>query len=686
MSSLPKPPKAAKKPHDLTMFGVARNDPYFWMRERDDPEVRDYLERENAYLDAVMAPHAALRKTLYEEMVARLKPDDASVPYQRGDYFYYRRYEPGKEYPFYCRRKGSPEGPEQVLLDTPSMAKGKDFFELGSMAVSANQDLLAYTVDTVGRRIYEVRFKNIETGEDYPDVLTHVCPSMAWAADNRTIFYVRTDAETLRSCRLYRHRLGEDPAKDELIFEETDETYHLDVFPSASRDFVIIQSFSTLSTECRILDAKHPEGRFEMVQARENNHRYFLDHFGEDVYILSNKDAINYRLAKTKPGRWSASHWETVIEHRPEVLLEDFHEFKHFLVVLEREKGLQRIRVMPRDGRPEHRIAFDQEAYSLGLDRNCIYDTGVLRFNFESLATPHSVYDYDMETRERKLLKRDEVLGDFDAENYVTLRLEVPARDGAMVPVSLVHHKSVKLDGTQPLLLLGYGSYGIKLDPSFRASRLSLLNRGFVFAMAHIRGGADLGRQWYEDGKLHRKKNTFNDFMDCGQYLVDEQFADPARLFAIGGSAGGMLMGVVANERPDLFKGIIANVPFVDCVTTMCDTSIPLTTGEFDEWGNPANEADFHYILGYSPYDNVSRQDYPNLLVIAGFHDSQVQYWEPAKWVAKLRDLKTDSRLLLLFTQMEAGHGGASGRFRRFEEEAMQHSFLLVLAGLADKG
>lgn len=682
MSELKLPPTAARKPKRFSHFGIDRDDPYYWMNQRDDPEVLGYLNAENAYTDQVMEPHKPLQDKLYQEMVSRIKPDDTNVPARRGDYFYYRRFEPGQEYPIYCRKKHDLDAPEEVMLDGNKLAEGHDYFEIGSYSVSAKQNVIAYTVDTLGRRIYQIRFLDLETGEHLNDTIEHVDPSLAWAADNLSLFYVRRDRETLRSFQVACHVLGQESAEDRLIFQEDDDTFHLDVFATTSRDFVVIQSFSTLSTEARVLDATMPEGDFEIMVPREENHRYFVDHFGDQFLIMSNQNAVNYKLLECPVTQLGKESWCLLQDHRASVLLEDFHQFENYLVILEREQGLQRIRVIARDSNQEHAIEFDQEVYSLALSRNYTYQTAVLRFEFESMATPLSVFDYHMGNRTRDLLKQEEVVGDFDQTRYTTKRVYAKARDGKEIPMSMVYRNDQPMDGTRPLLLYGYGAYGIKIDPTFRSARLSLLDRGFVYVIAHIRGGADLGRQWYEDGKMDRKKNTFNDFIDCAQHLVDQQYTQKERLFALGGSAGGMLMGVIVNERPDLFAGVIANVPFVDCVTTMQDTSIPLTTGEFDEWGNPAEEKYFRYILDYSPYDQVKAQDYPHLLVIAGLHDSQVQYWEPAKWVAKLRFRKTDKNLLLLHTQMEAGHSGASGRFRRYEEEALQHAFLLSLAGI----
>lgn len=686
MKTLDNFPVAKRERKVLSKFGVTREDDFYWLNQREDPQVLAYLREENAYLERVMQPYQPLREKLYQEMVSRLKPDDASVPYRRGDFYYYSRFEQGKEYPIYCRRKELEAGEEEVMLDGNLLAKDQEYFEIGSLSVSRNQNILAFTTDTVGRRIYQIRFKNLTTGEVLPDVIDHVDPSLAWAGDNATLYYVRTDENTLRSYQVYRHFLGSQSSQDELVFEETDDTFHLDVFATSSRDYLVMQSFSTLSTECRILAADDPKGRFRLVLARESNHRYFLEHFGRAFYILSNENAINYKLLRANPDAMERESWESVLPHRQDVLLEDFHEFRDYLVVLEREKGMQRIRILPANGNQEHVVAFDQEVYTLHLGRNCVYESQVLRFEMESLAVPHSVFDYNMASRERLLLKQETVVGGFEASNYITMRLQVPARDGASVPISLVYHKDFPPGPERSLLLYGYGAYGIKIDPTFRSARLSLIDRGFTYAIAHIRGGSDLGRPWYEDGKMERKMNTFNDFLDCGQYLVDCGYTSKSRMFAIGGSAGGMLMGVVANLRPDLFRGLVAVVPFVDCLTTMLDESIPLTTGEYNEWGNPNDEKYFREILAYSPYDNIQKQEYPAMLVIAGLHDSQVQYWEPAKWVAKLRMMKTNTSALLLHTQMEAGHSGASGRFRRYEEEALQHSFLLALAGEKDAG
>ena len=685
---VPEPPRARVAPTWLETHGVVRVDDYYWLRERNNPEVTAYLEAENEHTRAVMAPTEALQETLFAEIKGRNKQTDMSVPYREGDYTYYTRYEDGREYPIYCRRPiesppPSPRPSEQVLLDVNRLAEGHDFCEVSGRQVSPDQRLIAYATDLEGRRIHTIRIKDLTTGETLGDELTGVTSNLVWANDSRTLFYASQDPATLRWFRIYRHRLGAPQADDTLVFEELDETFNCEVGKSRSKRYLLIASYQTLSTEYRYLDADAPGGAFTVFLPRTRDHEYHIDHYRDRFYIRTNRDARNFTLMEAAEGQADPDAWVELIPHREDVLLGRFELFTDHLVVQERRGGLVHLRVRPWEGDGAHDIAFDEPTYDAYVSTNREADTRVLRFGYESLTTPASTYDYDMVTRTRTLLKREEVVGDFDPSRYRAARLTATAPDGESIPISLVSRVGTACDGTHPLLLHGYGAYGISMDATFSSARLSLLDRGFVFAIAHVRGGQELGRRWYDDGRLGNKPNTFSDFVACADHLVAERFTNPDRLFAVGGSAGGMLVGAVLNMRPDLFAGAVAVVPFIDVVTTMLDDSIPLTTGEYDEWGNPHERAAFDDILAYSPYDNVEAKDYPALLVLAGLHDSQVQYWEPAKWVAKLRSLKTDANRLLLKTNMDAGHGGVSGRYRRYRETALQYAFLLSQAGLA---
>ncbi len=685
---VPEPPRARVAPTRLETHGVVRVDDYYWLRERDNPEVTAYLEAENEHTSAVMASTEALQETLFTEIKGRIKQTDMSVPYREGDYTYYTRYEDAREYPIYCRRPiesshPSPRLSEQVLLDVNLVAEGHDFCEVSGRQVSPDQRLIAYATDLEGRRVHTIRIKDLTIGETLGDELTGVTSNLVWANDSRNLFYASQDPATLRWFQIYRHRLGARQADDTLVFEEPDETFNCEVWKSRSKRYLLIASYQTLSTEYRYLDADAPDGSFTVFLPRARDHEYHIDHYRDRFYIRTNRDARNFRLMEAAEGQADPGAWIELIPHREDVLLGRFELFRDHLVVQERRGGLVHLRVRPWVGDPAHDIAFDEPTYYAYVSTNREADTRMLRFGYESLTTPVSTYDYDMVTRTRTLLKREEVLGDFDPSRYRTARLTATAPDGESIPISLVSRVGTACDGTNPLLLYGYGAYGISMDATFNSARLSLLDRGFVFAIAHVRGGQELGRRWYDDGRLGNKPNTFSDFIACADHLVAERFTNPERLFAVGGSAGGMLVGAVLNMRPDLFAGAVAVVPFIDVVTTMLDDSIPLTTGEYDEWGNPHEHAAFDDILAYSPYDNVEAKDYPALLVLAGLHDSQVQYWEPAKWVAKLRALKTDANRLLLKTNMDAGHGGVSGRYRRYRETALQYAFLLSQAGLA---
>ena len=689
-----KPPTPKKEAKELTIHDDTRIDDYYWMKLSDEQklaekpdaqtqEVLDYLNGENDYREGMMSHLKGFQDELFEEIKARIKKDDASVPYKSNGYWYFTRYEKGKEYPFYCRKKGTLEAEEEVMMNVNEMAKGHDYYQLGGLSVSEDNKWLAFSVDTLSRRIYTIYFKNLETGEIIEDKIENTTGRAVWANDNKTLFFTTKD-ETLRAYKIWKHKLG-GGSKDVEIFHEKDPTFGTFVYKTKSKKYLVIGSYQTVSSEYRILEANNPDGQFRVFQPRERDHEYGIDHYDDKFYVTTNMDAKNFRLMSTPESKTTKENWTELIPHRDDVLLEGIEIFKDYLVVSERIEGIMNIRVRPWDGSKEHYIDFGEKAYVASPSINRDFDTEIMRVGYTSMTTPRSTFDYDMKKKELKLLKEQPVLGDFDKTNYKSERIYATARDGVKVPISLVYRKDmVKKDGTAPLLLYAYGSYGSSMDPYFSSVRLSLLDRGFVYAIAHIRGGQEMGRQWYDNGKLLNKKNTFTDFIDCGDFLVKEKYGAADNLFAMGGSAGGLLMGAVVNMRPDLWKGVIAAVPFVDVVTTMLDETIPLTTGEFDEWGNPKDKAFYDYILSYSPYDQVEAKDYPAMLVTTGLHDSQVQYWEPAKWVAKLREKKTDNNPLLMFCNMETGHSGASGRFERYKETAMEYAFFLDLAGKAD--
>ena len=676
-------PLAPKKPQLLEIHGHQRQDPYYWMNDRENQEVIDYLNAENSYLKEVMKPTEGLQKQLFEEMKGRIKEQDESVPYFKSGYFWYTRYEKGSEYPIFCRKLGSLEAEEVVILDVNILAEGKSYFQVAQAATSTNQQLLAFAADEVGRRIYTIRFKNLDTHEFLEDQIPEVTGNFVWAADQQSVFYSKQDPETLRSFQIFKHILGSPSSTDQLVYEELDEEFSCMVHKTKSEKFILIHSESTISSEIRFIPADQPTAAFQILQARIPHLEYAADHYGDYFYIRTNDQAQNFKLVKAPLANPGKENWIEVIPHRPETLFEDFDLFSKFLVTQERSNGLTQINIQPWESETEaqgHSLAFEDETYTAYVGTNPEFDTNLLRFVYNSLVSPSSVYEYHMVTRQKTLLKQQEVVGGHEPSDYHSERIWAKAADGVLVPISLVYQKSTfSKTEKNPVLLYAYGSYGYSMDAYFSSNRLSLLQRGFVFAIAHIRGGEDLGRAWYEDGKLLKKKNTFTDFIACAEHLVQQEYSSPAHLYAMGGSAGGLLMGAVINMRPDLFNGAIANVPFVDVVTTMLDESIPLTTGEFQEWGNPKEKEFYDYMLSYSPYDNVSAQAYPNLLVTSGLHDSQVQYWEPTKWVAKLRELKKDQNLLLLFTNMEAGHGGASGRFNPLKEIALEYAFLLML-------
>lgn len=680
-STTMKAPIAKKEAKELTIHGDTRIDDYFWLRERENEDVIAYLNEENAYREEVMKHTEEVQADLYGEIVGRIKQDDESVPYKSNGYYYYTRYEEGKEYAIYCRKKSSLDAMEEIIIDANVLAEGHEYFAIGGMSISSNNRYCAYGVDTVSRRKYTIYIKDLETGEVFDDEIPVTTGGSTWANDNKTIFYTKKDEQTLRSDRIYKHKLGLPVEEDVLVYNEDDETFSTFIFKTKSKQYLVIGSSSTLTTEYRFLDASDPDGQFQVIQQRTEGLEYSVAHFGDHFFILTNLEAKNFRLMKTGLDKTGLENWEEVIAHRDNVLLEGIELFDNFMVVDERVDGLNQLRIINWNG-SEHYIEFWEEVYSAGISVNREFDTDMLRFSYTSLTTPFSTYDYNMVTKEKELLKQQEVIGDFNPANYEAKRLYATAGDGKKIPMSLVYKKGMEKNGANPTLIYGYGSYGHTIDPRFSSVRLSLLDRGFVFAIAHIRGSQVYGRPWYEDGKLLKKMNTFTDFISCSEHLIAEGYTSPENLFAEGGSAGGLLMGAVVNLRPDLYKGVIAAVPFVDVVTTMLDETIPLTTSEYDEWGNPNEKEYYEYMLSYSPYDQVEAKEYPNMLVTTGLHDSQVQYWEPAKWVAKLRDIKKDGNLLLMYCNMDTGHGGASGRFERYKETAMEYAFLLDLVGV----
>jgi len=690
-SELPTPPDAAKKPHTTDIHGLQLHDDYFWMRLSDEQkeakesdaqtaEVVAYLEAENSYKKEVMAPTDEFQTKIYDEIVGRIKKDDESVPVLDKGYWYYSRYEEGKEYPYSCRKKGSMDAEEEVMLDQPAMAEGHTYFAVGGRSVSPDNNLLVYGVDTVSRRQYTLYVKDLRTGEIFEDRIPETTGGATWANDNKTLFYTKKDPVTLRSFQIYKHVLGTDVSEDVLVFEEKDETFSCGVGKTKSEAFLVIGTSTTVSTEWHYLDASTPDGEWKVIQPRERDLEYSVSHYGDHFYIVTNRDAKNFKLVKTPVNATTYGNWEDVLPHRDDVLLEGIEIFNDWLVVQERQEGLNKIRIKRWDGTSDEYIPFNDPAYTAYVGANPDFNAGRLRYSYTSLTTPNSVLEYDFDTSEITTLKQQEVLGGtFDPANYVSERMMVEARDGVKVPVSIVYRKGVERTGDNPFLLYAYGSYGASMDAYFSVARLSLLDRGFVYAIAHIRGGSEMGRHWYEDGKLFNKMNTFTDFIDCGKAMVAEGFTSPDHLYAMGGSAGGLLMGAVMNLEPGLFNGVIAGVPFVDVINTMLDESIPLTTFEFDEWGNPKNKEYFDYMMTYSPYDNVAAKAYPHVLITTGYWDSQVQYWEPAKWIAKLRDFKTDDNLLIMDCNMETGHGGASGRFERIKEVALEYAFMFML-------
>ncbi len=691
-----KAPVAEKIAKKLEKHGDVRIDNYYWMRLTDEQKtaknpdkhtqrVLDYLNAENNYYDAITAHTKDFKESLFLEMKSRIKEDDESVPIKDNGYYYISRYEKGEQYPIHSRKKESLDAEEEIIFDVNKMAEGHDYYSLTGLNVSENNKIAVFGIDTVSRRQYTLQFKNLETGELYSDKIENTTGTAAWGNDNKTVFYTKKDPTTLRSEKIYKHQLGTDPSKDKVVFHEKDETFDVFVYKTKSKKHIIIGSYSTLTNEYQFMDADDPSSELKIIQPRIRGLEYSVSHYGEHFYILTNKDgATNFKLMKTSEKETSQENWVDVIPHREDTLLEDISIFKDYLVLEERNNGLNKIRFKSWDGTEDYYLPFDEETYSVGVYNNPEFDTNSIRYAYNSFTTPASVIDFNMKDRSKDIKKEQEILGGkFDKNNYTSERVWINARDGKKVAVSIVRRKDTKLNKDTPLLLYAYGSYGYTVPDSFSTTRLSLLDRGFVYALAHIRGSQYLGRHWYEDGKLFNKMNTFTDFIDAAKGLIEKEYTSANHLYASGGSAGGLLMGAVVNMNPELFNGIIAAVPFVDVMTTMLDESIPLTTSEYDEWGNPNNKEFYDYMLSYSPYDQVKSQDYPNMLVTTGLHDSQVQYYEPAKWVAKLREYKTDNNILLMHTNMEAGHGGASGRFNALKETARDYAFLLDIEGVS---
>ena len=670
-------PKAKKIQKTLIKHNHKRIDPYYWLNDRENPEVIEYLNAENSYTKKMLAPSEELQKELFEEITAKIVKDDSSVPYESNGYWYYARYEEGKDYPIYCRKKESLEADEEIILEVNVLAEEHAYYAVGGLSISMDNKMLCFGVDNISRRIYTLYFKNLETGELLEENIENTIGGATWANDNKTLFFTQMEEETLRAYKIFRYELGSKNVVE--IYHEADDTFGVDVSKSKSKKYIMIESYSTLSTETQILLADEPLGDFKVFALRERDLEYTLEHKDDKFIIETNYEAKNFRLMECGLEVRDKEQWREVIAHREDVLLEGFELFNDFLVLEEKRNGLTEIRVINNKTDESYYLDFGEEVYDAYIATNLDFDTRFLRYGYNSFTTPTSTIEFDMESKEKSILKETEILGDFKKENYESKRVWATAKDGKKIPLSIVYKKGITLDGSNATLQYAYGSYGYSMDASFSISRLSLLDRAFVYAIAHIRGGEELGRTWYEDGKLLNKMNTFTDFIACSEFLIKEGYTNSKKLFAQGGSAGGMLMGGIANMRPDLYQGIVAQVPFVDVLTTMLDDSIPLTTGEYDEWGNPNNKEYYAYMLSYSPYDNIEKKAYPNMLVTTGLHDSQVQYWEPAKWVAKLRDYKIDDNMLLLHTNMETGHGGASGRFEAFKEVALVYGFLLVL-------
>ena len=672
------PPKADQRPYQHKIHNDIRVDEYFWLKERANPEVIDYLERENDYYLKSTAHTIDFQEDLFEEMKARIKEDDSSVPYFYNGYWYISRFESGKEYSIYIRKKASLDAEEEVIFDCNEMAEGHQYFRLTGITISPDNTKAAFSIDTISRRLYTTKVKNLITGKYLSTSIKNTTGGVVWARDNKTLFYTKKDTETLRSQKIFKHNIISN--QSELVYEEKDDTFSVYVMDSKSEDYIFISSYSSLTTEFQYIKSNEPSDKFKYIQKRQRGIEYSISHFRDYFYIFTNADdALNYKIMRTPVSSTERSNWVDFVPHRPSVLLEDLDIFRDYMVLTERENGLSRIRIQSWDGSKDAYLPILGETYTLYTSTNLDFNTSKLRYAFNSLTNPSSVLEYDMETGDIITLKEQEVLGTFDKSDYVSKRLWASASDGVKVPISIVRHKDTQLNSETPILQYAYGSYGSTIDPNFSTTRLSLLNRGFAFAIAHVRGGEYMGRNWYEDGKLFNKKNTFSDFISCSKFLIEQGYTSLDHLYAYGGSAGGLLMGVILNDAPEIYNGVISAVPFVDVMTTMLDETIPLTTSEYDEWGNPNDKDYYSYMKSYSPYDNVKAQDYPNLLVTSGLHDSQVQYWEPAKWVARLRELKTNKKQLYLNTDMEAGHGGASGRFDALKETAKKYSFLLEL-------
>ena len=677
-------PIAKKKPVELKKHGDIRIDDYYWLNDRDNPDVISYLEAENEYCKSVMHHTEDFQTSLFEEMKSRIKKDDQSVPYKYNGYWYIVRYEKGKDYPIYLRKKETLEAPEEILFDCNKMAEGHNYFKLVGISISPDNKLVSFATDLTGRRIYTIQIKNLVTDSLLDTKIENTNGRSIWANDNKTLFYCSKNEKTLRSEKVFKHKLNTQ-FEDILVYQEEDETFGVSISKSKSREYLVISSYQTLTTEFRILKADNPDGEFKVFSPRERGVEYSISHYNDSFYIITNADnSTNFKLMKTSVSNTSKAFWEEVIPHRKEVLLETIDIFKDFLVISERENGLNKIRIKRWDNTDDYYLPFNSETYTAYTTTNVDFDTTILRYSYNALDTPASVIDFDMVNKTKEIKKEQKVLGGkFKKENYKTERIWADAKDGTKIPISIIHHINTNRSEKTPLILYAYGSYGSTIDPYFSSIRLSLLDRGFIYAIAHVRGGEYLGREWYDNGKLLKKKNTFEDFVACTKHLINKNYTSADHFYAIGGSAGGLLMGVIANTNPNLYNGIVAQVPFVDVVTTMLDDSIPLTTGEYDEWGNPNDEVYYNYMKSYSPYDNVTSQEYPNMLITAGLHDSQVQYWEPAKWIAKLRDLKVNNNnLLIMETNMKAGHGGASGRFESLKEVALEYAFIMDLEGI----
>ena len=667
----------------LSKHNDNRVDNYYWLNDRNNPKVIDYLNKENDYTDYKMKDTEKFQSDIFLELKGRIKDDDESVPYKYNGYLYWKKFKKGDEHPVYLRKEIGGEN-QEILLDVNELAAKHDFFELGDYDISPNNELMAYGFDTLSRRIYQINIMNLGSGELYEETLENTTGSMVWANDNSTIFYTKQDSQTLRSFQIYAHKIGTSQSDDILIYEEKDETFYCYVYKSKSEDYIIINSSSTLSDEYRLIPSNNPLLEPKVFQKRTKGLEYSIFHKKDHFYILTNEDHHNFSLKICDLENTSKDNWKTFIKGNSEVLIEGVDVFDNFIVITERKEGLLHLKVMNLKTDEIYYIPFDEPSYVVQTSANLLMNTNKLRFSYNSMVNPGTIFEYNMDSKIAKSLKEKEIVGGYDKNNYKSERLWAEGRDGTKIPISIVYKKGITKNGVNPTLLYAYGSYGYSIDPTFSSNRLSLLNRGFIFAIAHIRGGEDLGRNWYENGKLLKKKNTFYDFIDCGKFLIEENFTSNQKLYAAGGSAGGLLMGAVINMEPNLFNGVLAIVPFVDVITTMLDESIPLTTGEYDEWGNPNVKEFYDYMLSYSPYDNVEKKNYPNLLVTTGLHDSQVQYWEPAKWVAKLRAHKTDDNLLLLKTNMKAGHGGASGRFEYLKETALEYAFLFKLENITN--